>query len=113
MHVNDNAINLADYKGTVKPCPICSTRTKSAAMDTLMSGRACKVCLGHGYVADCKNCGGTGLYKGRTVWDGGRSEHTSTCTPCGGQGVFATKKPDNWVEPPVAEEVIESIPATV
>jgi hypothetical protein len=93
MHINDNTVNLQQYKGEVKPCPLCSGRTPDAALDALTSGRACKLCFGKQFVAMCLNCDGTGQFRGRTVWDGGRSEHTSTCTPCGGSGVFPASKP--------------------
>ena len=111
MNVNDNSLDLAQYKGMVKPCPLCSRRSPDAAMDALTSGKSCRLCLGHQFVATCTNCDGTGQFKGRTVWDGGRSEHTSVCTPCGGTGVFATRKPDNYVEP--VPEVVEPQAAVV
>ena len=107
MAINDNTISLQQYKGEIRPCPLCSARTPNAALDALTSGRACKLCMGHSYVAMCNNCEGTGIYKGRTIWDGGRSEQSSTCTPCGGSGVFATRKPYDWV-PPAEAKVVEA-----
>ena len=123
MPINDNKMDLAEYKGKVKPCPLCSNRPQSAALDALTSGRACTMCLGHGFVSECTNCQGTGQFKGRTVWDSGRAEHISTCTPCGGKGAYATRKPADWpttssdpvsgVAPEVAKEVIDNTATTV
>jgi hypothetical protein len=106
MQVNSNAMNLADYRSEIKPCPMCSSRTPSAAMDIALSGKVCKLCLGQGFIAMCKNCNGTGIYRGRTVWDGGRNEHSSTCTPCGGSGVFPVKKPADWKDPVMAKDAV-------
>jgi hypothetical protein len=93
MNVNNNDISLDRFKGEIKPCPLCSNRTPSAALDALTSGRACTMCMGQGSIAMCTNCEGTGSYKGRTIWDGGRNEHASTCTPCGGKGCFPSRIP--------------------
>ena len=109
MNINDNTISLAQYKGKIRRCPLCGSRTPSAALDALTSGKVCSMCLGHQFVAMCKNCDGTGSYKGRTVWDGGRSEHASTCTPCGGKGAFPCNKPKDWIDPkpiPVPDPVV-------
>jgi hypothetical protein len=118
MPINSNSMDLAAHKGPVKRCPLCSARTPSAVLDSLTSGKTCKLCLGHGYVSSCLNCGGTGQQRGRSVWDGGRSEHTSTCTPCGGTGAYATRKPANWVEPvelvePTETKVVDNVAITV
>ena len=109
MNINDNTLDLSQYRGEIKRCPLCSQRTPDAALDALTSGKSCKLCMSQGFVAMCTNCKGTGQFSGRTVWDGGRSEHTSVCTPCGGVGVFATKRPENWADPlPVEPEVVEN-----
>jgi DnaJ-class molecular chaperone len=106
MAINDNSLDLSKYRGTVKPCPVCSSRSDAAKLEALMSAKACKVCFGHGFVAMCINCKGTGMFSGSTVWDGGRSEHKSTCTPCGGAGMFPVKRPADWVdEQPVPVQV--------
>ena len=111
--INDNNLDLGKYRGEVRRCPLCGSRTPSAAVDAMTSGRACRMCFGHGFVAVCTNCAGTGQYKGTSVWDGGRSEHTSTCTPCGGQGVYATRKPASWVDAsPIAEPLKAIEPAS-
>jgi uncharacterized UBP type Zn finger protein len=112
MQINDNTMNLAQYRGEVRACPLCSNRTPNAALDALTSGKVCKLCLGHKFVAICLNCGGTGQCKGRSVWDGGRSEHTSTCMPCGGSGVFPVNRPENWADP-APNKTVETAPASV
>jgi len=96
MPINDNSMNLAKYRGEVKPCPLCTNRPPNAALDAMLSGKACRLCKGHGFVAMCTNCNGTGIYQGTTVWDGGLNPHQSTCNPCGGAGVFAVRKPADW-----------------
>jgi hypothetical protein len=98
MNVNNNSMDLSLYRGEVRPCPLCSNLTPIAKLDRLSSGKVCTMCLGNGYIAMCKNCDGTGQYSGRTVWDGGRSEHKSTCNPCGGKGAFPARKPAGWVD---------------
>ena len=100
MNVNSNEINLAQYKGEVKPCPLCGQRSRSAAVELILSGKACVLCMDQKFVAICTNCDGSGIFRGRTVWDGGRSEHSSTCSPCGGKGVFPTRRPKDWVDRP-------------
>jgi hypothetical protein len=109
MLINDNTVNLQQYKGAIKPCPLCAQLTPDAALDALTRGRACRLCFDKKWVAVCLNCDGTGQYKGKTVWDGGRSDHTSTCTPCGGNGVFPANKPATVAIP----KSVENAPVTV
>lgn len=123
MSVNSNEINLAEYRGEIKRCPLCTSRTPDAALDALTSGRTCRLCLGQTFVAMCKLCDGKGQQTDKSIWDGGRSNHTSTCGPCGGSGVFPVKRPENWVDADadadadstdmVAAKVVESTPVTV
>ena len=96
MNVNDNTLDISKYRGPVSPCPLCSTLSDAAKLDAMSSGRVCNLCLGRKFIAHCLNCHGTGQFAGTTVWDGGRSPHTSTCTPCGGTGVFAVAQPADW-----------------
>lgn len=96
MPINDNSININQYKGLVEPCPLCYRHTPDAALDALMSGKSCRLCFGKTFIAHCLNCHSTGLFTGGSVWDGGRSQHTSTCGPCGGNGVFPAPKPADW-----------------
>jgi len=94
-----NAIKLSEYKGDISRCRYCTA-------DERMLGRACTRCMGQGYLATCLNCRGTGKFTGSSVWDGGRSSHTSTCNICGGQGTFPAREQEyiNWVASnPVAD----------
>ena len=118
MHINDNTLDLSKHKGAISPCPSCSNLPDAAKLERLTSGKACNMCLGNQFIATCLNCEGTGQYKGRTVWDGGRSEHASTCTPCGGKGAFPARKPSDWVDPvvepaPESAKVVEPVATTV
>lgn len=99
MQINSNEMDLSKYRGQIKPCLLCSSLPVSAKLDHVSSGVVCKMCLGQLFIAICTNCGGTGKYNGKTVWDGGMNDHYSTCTPCGGTGVFPVKKPADWKEP--------------
>ena len=81
---NNNEVKLSDYKGEVIPCPYCKK-------EEVLMGTACKWCLGNFYLAKCTNCGTTGKETKGALWDGGRSKHTSTCTPCGGTGYFPAR----------------------
>lgn len=93
MALNENTMDLSQFKGEVIRCPEC--RTPMGAQ--LAANRtACKVCMNRGFIAKCTNCDATGLYKGKSVWDGGRSDHASVCTPCGGSGSFPVNKPKDW-----------------
>jgi hypothetical protein len=105
MAINDNSLDLSKYRGKISPCPVCSKRSDAAKVEALMAAKACKTCFGQGFVAACTNCKGTGMFSGSTVWDGGRSEHRSTCPPCGGAGMFPIKKPVDWVDETVPVEV--------
>lgn len=88
MAINDNCMDLSKYRGAIVACPFCPPIT-----DQITSRAACSKCLGHRFIALCLNCDHTGQFKGRTVWDGGANAHTSTCTPCGGNGFFPSKGP--------------------
>jgi len=107
MQINDNSMDIKRYKGPISPCPLCSRQSPDAALDALTSGRACRLCFGKQFISHCLNCQGTGQYSGRTVWDGGRSEHKSTCTPCGGAGVYPAQKPKDWDDAKWAEQMAE------
>lgn len=98
--VNSNEINMAECKGTVRPCPYCKK-------EDILSGRACAWCLSQRYVADCLKCDGTGLNHGRSVWDGGKSSHQSTCNYCGGKGMFPARAKD--YAPPVTVAELEAM----
>jgi DnaJ-class molecular chaperone len=84
-----NKLDLSQFRGPVRRCPLCNIENK-------LAGRSCKNCLDRGFVAECLNCKTTGLQTSGTVWDGGRSEHRSTCGPCGGKGYFPVNRPADW-----------------
>lgn len=96
MAINENSMNLDKYRGPVDPCPLCYSRTPNAALDAMMSGKSCRLCFGKGFIAHCLNCHSTGQHTTGSIWDGGRSSHTSVCAPCGGNGVFPASKPADW-----------------
>ena len=105
--INSNTISMAEYKGPISRCPMCRPE------ETLL-GRACKWCMGNGFIAKCLNCDGTGKFKGRTAWDGGKNPHESTCGPCAGNGVFPARKPADWVDQePATKSVVETPTVTV
>jgi len=103
LPINDNSIDLSKYRGRIQRCPDCtiSNRTKEQAdavrAERVTLGRACTTCLGHGFVAVCTNCNGTGIYKGSAVaFGGGDNPHQSACNPCGASGYFAVRRPADW-----------------
>src|ERR1700733_2999795 len=96
MPINDNSIQIDKYKGPVDPCPLCYHKSPDAALDALMSGKACRLCFGKKFIAHCLNCHSTGQHVAGSVWDGGKTSHTSVCAPCGGTGVFPAPKPADW-----------------
>lgn len=87
IQINDNTMDLRQYKGAVEPCKYCRPE------ETIL-GRACQWCMSQGYLAACLNCKGTGKVTAGAVWDGGRSQHTSTCHPCSGKGFFPARERD-------------------
>jgi hypothetical protein len=88
MAINDNYVNVARYRGPIRPCEFCRNATLPLAL------RAhCKFCLTNGYVAQCLKCDGTGTIKGIAPWDNS-SEHGSTCDICGGTGVLPAREPE-------------------
>jgi hypothetical protein len=61
--------------------------------------RACRMCFGRGFVAECKACGGKG--KNEVPVNGSDKSlgvMASTCSPCGGIGVYGVPKPADWDE---------------
>jgi hypothetical protein len=121
LPINDNSINLSKYRGQIKRCPICTPanaskeRVDSIQIERLTLGKACSVCLGHGFVAVCKNCSGTGIYQGSAISFGGSDvPHQSACNPCGASGFFAVRKPADWTDEPAPEQKsVASIPVAV
>jgi hypothetical protein len=94
LSINSNTLDLSKYRGPVRRCPHCT-------LEKLLNdpnGQTCRSCLGHGFVASCLNCDGTGMFKGSALSFGGSGDvvHMSTCNPCGGTGMFAVRKPADW-----------------
>ena len=85
--VNENSMDLSQYKGAVRVCEFCSPE------QTLL-GRSCQWCMALGYLAHCLHCNGSGKVTSGSVWDGGRSNYTAVCNPCGGKGVFPAREAD-------------------
>lgn len=109
LQINNNTIDLARYRGVIRRCPHCTPERLLSDP----SGKTCASCLGHGFVAMCKNCGGDGLYKGSaSAFGGGDVPHMSTCNPCGGTGMFAVRKPEGWKDQPTVGTPDASTPAT-
>lgn len=82
--------DISQFHGTVEKCKIC-TNADGEHMD-------CKNCFCRGYVAQCTLCGGKGQV---CIPVAGASDGTmnSTCSACGGRGVFGVRKPADWKEP--------------
>ena len=83
MPINENHVDVARYRGSVRKCEFCKNADLPLPLRT-----PCKFCLTRGYVAQCLNCDGKGTKVLPAVWDNGASEHGSTCDICGGIGVL-------------------------
>ena len=104
--MNDNTFDLSQCKGEVIPCPFCRP-------EEVHLGRACQHCMGHFYLAKCKNCNATGKETKGAAWDGGKSSHTSTCTPCGGTGYYPARKEEYVPQYAVRTAREMDIPASI
>ena len=89
--------NLIDYHGPVSKCTMCLPAIN-------IHKQFCGTCFGRGYVALCLNCDG----KGKTTVPVGGSIGTmdSTCTYCGGKGVFPASAA-SYTPQQAAEEIAE------
>lgn len=103
--INSNTVNLAQYRGTITRCPMCN-------IGTTMQGRSCKLCFDRKFVARCLRCNGTGLQTQGSIWDGGRTEHRSTCGACGGSGYFPVNRPKDWKDEIATTTVSTATPNT-
>jgi len=101
--INDNSMDLRQYKGPVRVCEFCKP-------EATLLGQACPWCFAQGYLAMCLNCNGTGKHTEGAVWDGGKSSHTSTCTPCGGKGVYPARASDYAAQMRVPETATYAVP---
>ena len=87
MAVQENSMDLSQYKGTIRVCEFCKPE------ETLL-GRSCQWCMAQGYLAHCIHCNGSGKVTSGSIWDGGRSNYTAACNPCGGKGVYPAREAD-------------------
>lgn len=85
--VNENSMDLSQYKGPIRTCEFCSP-------EQTILGRSCQWCMAQGYLAHCLHCNGSGKVTSGSVWDGGRSNYTAVCSPCGGKGVYPAREAD-------------------
>lgn len=92
--------NISQYHGEVKKCD-CGI----ADHPEKQGERACRVCMGRGFVAACKHCDHTGKH---SVPVNGHDPKlgmmSSTCNSCGGIGWYGVNKPADWVDAPVSVE---------
>ena len=97
--------NISDYHGLVRECD-CGLYSHPERQGE----RACRVCFGRGFVAECLACNG----KGKTGVPVNGSDPSlgtmaSTCSKCGGGGAFGVNKPADWqdlVPEPAAKEAV-------
>lgn len=93
---------IQQYHGEIRPCSCGAYDAKTGKVNPEHSGqRACSLCFGRGFVAECKKCAGLGQLSENMA--GGPGTMKSTCIACGGTGSFATNKPEGWQDEPVAE----------
>jgi hypothetical protein len=100
--------NISQYHGEVRICD-CGIYEHPEKQGE----RACKMCFGRGFVAECKACHG----KGRTEVAVNGSDKSlgvmsSTCSPCGGTGFYGVTKPADWDETHPKEVVAEEAQPT-
>lgn len=102
--------NISQYHGEVSECTCDLYRHPEKQGPT-----ACKLCYGRGFVAACKGCRGKG--KNEVPVNGNDPSlgvMSSTCSLCGGIGMFGVNKPADWdaTHPVAAELPQESVAAT-
>ena len=86
------ANDISRYHGIVTKCT-CGI----ADHPENMTERACRLCFGRGFVAECTACEGKGQTDQKMA--GGPGMMKSTCIACGGVGKFGVNKPADWKEP--------------
>jgi len=90
--------SLTKYYGEVRKCEMCLPKLN-------IHSQFCTWCFGRGYLATCLNCDGKG--KLRVPVGGSIGEMDSTCTYCGGKGVFPASEKLYLERNPGAEIVPE------
>jgi hypothetical protein len=91
------ADNISKHHGEVSPCTCGTYSAKDGSVNPERTGqRACNICFGRGFVAECTRCGGQGQIVENMA--GGPGTMKSTCIACGGIGKFAVNKPKDWID---------------
>jgi len=83
--------SISQYHGVVRPCS-CGLYEHPEGNNE----RACRICMGRGFVAECLACEGKGMLLQKMA--GGPGTHTATCSMCGGATCFGVNKPADWEE---------------
>lgn len=84
--------DISKFHGQVRKCT-CG-KADNPAKESM---RCCSFCFDRGFVAECTSCDGKGQVMEKMA--GGPGTMKSTCNACGGVGVFAVNRPEDWVEP--------------
>lgn len=99
--------NISKFHGAVRPCSCGAYDKETGKVNPEKSGdRACRFCFGRGFVAACLGCEGKG--RNEVPVNGNDKKlgvMASTCSPCGGMGIYGVNKPKDWSDEPVAEAV--------
>jgi hypothetical protein len=85
------AEGISKYHGEISECSCGLYRFPEKQTE-----RACRVCMGRGFVASCLACDGKGMLLQKMA--GGPGTHTATCSMCGGTACFGVNKPADWEE---------------
>jgi len=101
--INENHVEVAKYRGPVRPCEHCKNATLPGPLQTF-----CKFCFTRGYIAQCLKCDGSGTVKAVDPW-GSNSLVGSTCDICGGTGTLPANKPEDAEQPQQAMQQPQGI----
>lgn len=103
------ANNISKYHGPVRPCD-CGIYNHPEKQGE----RACRVCFGRGFVAECMACGGKGKHEVPVNGhDPALGVMSSTCNICGGMSCFGVNKPADWVDAKPEEAAPAPTPAAL
>ncbi len=83
--------NIQQFHGVVSKCS-CGLADHPEGTGE----RACKICFGRAFVAECTACDGHGQTTQKMA--GGPGFMSATCICCGGTGKFGVNKPADWDE---------------
>jgi len=93
--------NIQQFHGAVSKCS-CGIADHPEGTGQ----RACAICFGRGFVAECLACEGKGQISQKMA--GGPGMMSATCSSCGGIGKFGVNRPADWVDEPAAVPEPES-----